>query len=85
MTRQQGKRATMRDYEQSVVSGPRCPECGKYRYLTKSEAKRAARRIKGRIGRLNAYRCGDFFHLGHLPGGVIQGRNTRNDLERRDA
>lgn len=63
--------------------GGRCPEDGKVRYLTRSEAKRAARRIKGRDGRLNAYQCGDFWHLGHLPRSVVRGRQTRDDLDDR--
>ena len=40
-------------------------ECGKIRYLTRGEAKRAARQKDHRRGRMHAYicrRCG-FFHL----------------------
>jgi hypothetical protein len=37
-----------------------CPADGKLRYLTRADAKRAAR-VKSR--RLRAYRCGQFWHL----------------------
>jgi hypothetical protein len=37
-----------------------CPVCGKVRYLSRADAKRAARR-QGR--RCRAYHCGDFWHL----------------------
>lgn len=61
--------------------GDRCPDCGKLRYLTRAEAKRIARRVpKDHRGRLSVYRCGDFWHLGHLPKGVIAGAFTRGDL-----
>lgn len=39
--------------------------------------------MKGREGRLNTYRCGNFWHLGHLPTDVIRGDLTRADIERR--
>lgn len=55
-----------------------CPTCGKLRFLTKAEAKKSARRMKGRSGRLNAYRCGEFWHLGHLPKVVVAGRRSRD-------
>jgi hypothetical protein len=40
-------------------------ECGKVRYLTRSQAKRNARAFHGkRRGKLRAYRCdGGFWHL----------------------
>lgn len=58
-----------------------CPTCGKRRYITKAHAKEAARRIP-RDGkpRLNAYRCGTFWHLGHLPDIVRHGEITRDEL-----
>lgn len=64
--------------------GTPCPTCGKRRFLTKADAKTVARQMKGRRGRLNAYRCGDFWHLGHLPKPVARGRLTRDDLQRED-
>lgn len=60
--------------------------CGKIRYLTKGAAKRQARRMKGRIGRLNAYRCpAGFWHLGHLPKAVIRGEISRAEIRPRRA
>lgn len=58
-----------------------CPTCGKRRFLTKAQAKTAARQMR-RLGkpRLNTYRCGDFWHLGHLPDVVRHGEATRADI-----
>jgi hypothetical protein len=64
--------------------GDRCPDCGKLRYLTRRHAKRIARRINARRGgRLNAYRCGDFWHIGHLPTAVRHGDIARDDIDSR--
>lgn len=84
-----GKRSSQRDFEQRVISGTRCP-CGKVRFLTKRDAKRAIARMKGRQGRMHAYRCdggtegcAEFWHVGHVPPDLIQGRATRDDVEAR--
>lgn len=61
--------------------GDRCPTCGKVRYLTRDAAKKVARRFRHRKGRLNAYQCGNFWHLGHLPKDVTAGRMSRADLD----
>jgi hypothetical protein len=38
--------------------------CGKVRYPTRRHARRAARMVSGRTGRMRAYRCdGGFWHL----------------------
>lgn len=58
--------------------GARCPDCGKLRYLTRKGAKKAAR-MMGAVS-MSPYRCGDFWHNGHLPGAVKTGRLTRDDL-----
>lgn len=58
-----------------------CPMCGKVRYLSRKQARDAARRLRG-SGHLNAYRCGEFWHLGHLPDPVRAGRWSRDDLDR---
>lgn len=60
-----------------------CPTCGKHRYYTKADAKHAIRAMKGRVGRLNAYRCGDYWHVGHLPADVVTGVIARTDLKPR--
>jgi len=57
-----------------------CRTCGKRCYLTKQLAKRAVRQMAHRQGRLNAYRCGDYWHLGHLPSDVVDGRKARQSL-----
>ncbi len=44
------------------------------------------RRMRGQgtaSGHLNAYRCGVFWHIGHLPASVVAGDETRDDLRRR--
>ncbi len=68
----------MRSYE----GGDRCPDCGKVRYLTRAIARKVAKNLnRRRPGHLNAYRCGAFWHLGHLPSAVIAGDQTRDDLD----
>lgn len=57
-------------------AGSRCPTCGKLRYPSRKDARRAASRIP-RDGRLAAYECDGWWHLGHLPTVV-----RRGDLER---
>jgi hypothetical protein len=55
--------------------------CGKVRYLTKADAKAAIRHMKGREGRLNAYRCASgFWHIGHLPALVRKGQISRSEI-----
>lgn len=51
-----------------ALSGPRCPDDGKVRYISRKAAKKAASQIesqhRGRSGRkLRPYLCGDFWHL----------------------
>lgn len=60
-----------------------CPTCGKLRFLTRAQAKKTTRRMKGRRGRLHAYRCGDFWHIGHMPTAVTTGRLDRTQISPR--
>lgn len=48
-----------------------CPTCGKRRYLTRKTARQYARRNHPG-DHLSAYKCGDFWHLGHLPDDVTK-------------
>jgi hypothetical protein len=62
-------------------SGTGCPVCGKVRYSSRARAKQAIRQIRSRVGgHMNAYRCGDFWHVGHTPTALIRGDITRDDL-----
>lgn len=66
------------------VGAARCPApCGKVRFLTKKAAKTTIRRMRRRThdGRLNAYRCGVFWHIGHPPTALTRGRISRQDLQ----
>lgn len=84
MSRHQGKRGSQRDFEQFVMAGERCPApCGKVRFLTKGDAKKKIRRMRGRKGRLHAYPCGDFWHTGHVPTVLKRGEVARADVEAR--
>ena len=82
-----GKRASARDHDQRVAAGVRCPEpCGKIRFSRKRDAKRVITRMKGRRGRMHAYPCAiseGFYHVGHVPRALAQGRITRDDIIRR--
>jgi hypothetical protein len=41
-----------------------CPGCGKHRYLTRRDAKRAITQARDRrIYLTRAYRCGDYWHV----------------------
>jgi hypothetical protein len=61
-----------------------CPDCGKQRYETKRDAKAHSRRIKGRrSGRLHPYKCGGYWHFGHMPARVTAGDKTRNQIQPR--
>lgn len=54
--------------------------CGKRAYLTKRDARQATRRIRGRRGRLAAYRCDHddrYWHVGHQPVLVTRGEVPR--------
>lgn len=56
--------------------------CGKRAYTTKADAKRAARQVRGRKGRLDVYRCDHdprYVHLGHQPPPITEGRVARGD------
>ena len=59
-----------------------CPTCGKRCYGSKDEAKKAARQIHP-ASRLNVYRCGTYWHLGHLPLAVVHGDLPRSEISGR--
>lgn len=87
MSRREGKRPSQRAHEQMMGSAGACEPCGgKSRFLSKSAAKLCIRRMKGREGRLNAYRCpedGVFWHLGHPPKELTAGEVARAELKPR--
>jgi len=58
----------------------RCPRCGKYRYVSKHNAKREAARFDPT---LSAYHCDGYWHLGHLSIHVKAGKADRRDLRAR--
>ena len=60
-----------------------CLTCGKKCYLTRKAARRDARRILP-AEHLNAYQCGRYWHLGHLPAPVARGTETRADITAND-
>lgn len=81
MTKHRGQRSSQRDWRQFVTIGPPCPDCGKRRYLTRSDAKRIARRMQGQgLGRLQVYRCGDAYHVGHPPTALVRGDISRDEV-----
>lgn len=51
-----------------------CDECGKRGYATKRAAKLAGRAVDRRC---RPYRCGRYWHFGHLPTVVIRGEYDR--------
>lgn len=78
----------MKRHHSFIPGGTICPDCGKRRWLSRADAKTIAKRLpQGKGIGLHPYRCGDFWHLGHLPRAVIAGALTRDDIQprRRDA
>lgn len=57
-----------------------CPTTGKRCYHTRAEAKRNRKRIPDG-SKLSAYRCGNHWHLGRLPGSVREGDYARDLLQ----
>lgn len=64
-----------------VVHRSRVATCDKIAYHTRSDAKKAARWVQSKFGRMRPFRCPDcgMWHIGHLPAAVIQnGEPYRN-------
>lgn len=80
MSTRQGKRASQREFEQGHGAGGTCPADGKSRYLTKAAAKRAIKRLPGKTSRLQAYACGDFWHVGRPPQSLVRGEISRDEI-----
>jgi hypothetical protein len=55
-----------------------CTECGKRIYTHKAHAKKAAR-VFHPGEHLAVYRCGEWWHYGHLPKPVREGKTTRSE------
>ena len=55
--------------------------CGKVRYRSRADARRFAR--KRNMRGLNAYQCGETWHLGHAPRAVKRGDMSRSDIRPR--
>ncbi len=58
----------------------RCSTCGKVCYPSRKAAKIAGRRLNMGSEPLSAYRCGDYWHLGHLPYEVRRGVIARASM-----
>lgn len=64
-----------------MTAGTRCPDCDKVRYSSRKRARLAMRQMTHRRpGSMNAYRCGEFWHIGHLPSEVRRGVIARDAL-----
>ena len=61
-----------------------CQTCGKRSYPSKREARRARGQVAGHDSRhLSVYRCGDWWHIGHLPRMIVRGDAARGELRGR--
>lgn len=58
-----------------------CPVCGKakVRYPSRKVAQFIKRKFPGEK-RLSVYRCGDQWHVGHLPAAVVYGAKGRREV-----
>jgi hypothetical protein len=59
-----------------------CAHCGKLRFLSRREARTAAKRAHP-SAHLNAYWCNGYWHYGSLPPAVLAGRLSRAAIGRR--
>lgn len=64
------------------VTAGACPTCGKVRHRSRRAARRFARRWHGKHSGLRPYRCGRYFHLGHLADPIRHGDATRDAIYR---
>lgn len=64
---------------ESYPLAERCPDCGKYRYVSRRAAKAARRRVH-RSESMSVYRCGDYWHIGHTPRAIRTGEEQRSNL-----
>lgn len=55
-----------------------CGDCGKRCFTSKGAAKKNAKTTT--LDGMRPYRCGEYWHLGHLPGDVIRGIVTRGEI-----
>lgn len=62
----------------------RCGECGKVSYLSRAGARKARKAAAHRGEHMSVYRCGDYYHLGHLAPDVIAGIVGR-EVHRKEA
>lgn len=53
-----------------------CPECGKRCYRSRKAAKQAMRELQSG-DQMSVYPCGEFWHFGHTPYGVLRGIRPR--------
>lgn len=67
----------IREIREVYHIGP-CATCGKLRFLTKKAAKDFVKRTKDYS--MKAYRCGEYFHIGHQPERLRRGEITRRQL-----
>lgn len=65
---------------ETVVDCGECPACGKRRFTSRKKAKAMARKLS--LRGVNAYPCGDYWHVGHLPKPVVQGVIDRDRIRR---
>lgn len=57
-----------------------CVKCGKASYLSRKDARSVARnRHPGE--HMSAYPCGDYWHIGHIPTMIRDGRLDRRDYD----
>jgi len=70
----------LRDRHGVISSAGACPTCGKVRFTSRKDARAAGRRLKHTGDPLSAYRCGDYWHIGHLPTDIRRGVRSRDQM-----
>lgn len=63
---------------QGVAIG-KCPDCGKVCYVDRKSARRAGKR-RHAGEHMSPYKCGEFWHIGHLPRLTIDGKLDRDTV-----
>lgn len=60
-------------------AGP-CDDCGKMRFESRKRAKEVIKSRHHNDSLMNAYRCGDYWHIGHQAPAIRRGDTSRREL-----
>lgn len=59
----------------------RCTHCNKQCYTSRKEAKTDSKRVDP-TAHWSVYRCGPYWHFGHMPDDVLEGKRARSAFDK---